>query len=197
MLHRLGFVLLVLLFGGLMFLAGLLAPASVHGPVAQWARDAVGATLGEVRAAVDATLADAERAATASAVRAADDTTPDGGPDAPGVLAYGELVVPAPLPSEGVYGLQVGMLTDAGAAAARTAEVRAAGFDSRVIPVTDADGARWYVVTAGRHGHPRQAREARMLLATSLGVAADTFPVLLLQRGEDEPAGTRESGPGP
>lgn len=174
MLRKLGFVIVLLLFGALMFVAGLLAPSRVREPVADWSHGVVGELSGGGTNAGE----------TAAATGAAGDGDAFGGngdaeKDGKG-QPYADLVLPTPLPPKGRYALQVEILTGRNAARPLVSQLDASDHEPRLIPVTDPAGDDWFVVAAGRFGDPDAARTARPDLKRALGSPTRPLPVILL-----------------
>lgn len=146
-----GFILIVVIFGGIMFMAGVMAPDAVRRPLLSVF--SVTKSSNPPRAATPA-----PPVASASAPPTTDSDD----------LPYDALLLPAPLPSQGVYALQLGSYVEAASADAWIARARDQGYPVRKLKVTDQNGARWIVVAVGRYASPDDARTARAATARRL-----------------------------
>lgn len=184
MLGKFGLVLLVLLFGACMFVAGVMAPPSLRQPI-----DALAGHLPDAR---DTATAAARRpgAPAASASSAPASGTPASAtPAAAGTAApvrLDSLVVgahvarPAPAKGQPAYALQLGQFVrdaDADAMAARAAKAMPDLPLSRIASV-DASGHDWTVVAIGRYVSPDDSQRDAALLRASLDLG--DLPVIRL-----------------
>lgn len=157
MFAKLGFVLVVVAFGALMFAAGVISPESVRRPVAAFVAKIVPISE-EAPASGNGSGTSAAAPADAQDDAAAAD-------DSEEPLPYETLLLPTPLPPEGQYALQLGLY--AGTENAETWMERASerGYSVKAIDVVDGNGERWIAVAAGSYASPEDAR-------TAAGVAA-------------------------
>ncbi len=164
MLLKLFFVLAVVLFGALMFLAGALAPEHVRTPTARIAARVVAALpfLNE-----DKPLA-----------KVAAEPAKDDGKKVPPV-ALESLLLPTPLPAKGSYALQVGQFGTAEAADLLLKKFAGGDLPAAAIAVVDRSGQPWWIVAVGQFGQPDEARTARGKLVGQLA-SSEEMPVILL-----------------
>ncbi|HZX30943.1 MAG TPA: SPOR domain-containing protein [Rhodocyclaceae bacterium] len=170
MLMKLFFVLVVALFGALMFVTGVMAPEKVKIPVARTAQ--------KVMASLP--LQDAPQK---EAAKPANDNKKDADPP----VAAETLLLPTPLPAQGQYALQLGQFGNADAADILLQRVQAAGITAKRIAAVDRSGQTWWIVAAGSYGQPDEARSARATMAKEVG-AGEGMPVILLPAGPASPA---------
>lgn len=199
MLQKLGLVLLVVIFGLLMFAAGMAAPAGLREAAARaWTRFA----------ATSSAFARSAESAVASDLQMVDAALPKGGPAVPGSPGVGlagavgaakagtasagsaaaasadavplrSLLLPVPLPAKGQYGLQVGPFADAAAALAVCDRAAASNVPCALLTTVDSRGARTTVAAVGSYSLPEDARNASGWLASRLSIGAEQ-PVILL-----------------
>lgn len=162
MIAKLGFLIVVLLFGALMFVAGTLAPENLRSPVAAFGR--------HVAAKLTAAAGDAKAAPASASAEAGKEPPP---------IPSESLQLPVPLPAQGQYALQAGQFAVPEPAAALAKRLQAAGVPFQVLPVVDRAGQRWSLVAAGQYGSVDEARTARLRLADDLGISG-ALPVILL-----------------
>ncbi|MFL6623223.1 MAG: SPOR domain-containing protein [Sulfurifustis sp.] len=151
MIAKLGFILIVAIFGVLMFIAGAIAPDAIRRPL-----------LGMVGTP---TSANPQTAAAPAPAVASSSTPPATESDD---LPYDALLLPTPLPAQGLYALQLGSYTEAASADTWMERVRHQGFPVKKLTVKDQNGARWIVVAVGRYASPDEARTARASTARRL-----------------------------
>jgi hypothetical protein len=167
MFAKFGLILLVVMFGALLFVLGTLAPESVRWPMTRVAQDIVSPRK------VDAVKATPKSPATAAA--AASSTKQP----APAPIPYQQLLIPTPLPLDGMYALQLGLYPTPTDADAWVKRAQAAGVPASAISVVDENGEHWIVVAAGQYGSPEDARAARISLTRTLTLA-QALPVIRL-----------------
>jgi len=172
MITKLGFVLILAVFGVLMFFGGILAPDSLKQPAAGFVKQAsgaLGAVLGKTAPASAAGAAASASAKAAAAPEAKADPIP-----------AESLLIPTPLPDKGQYAVQVGHFADAAQANALGKRIKQLQlpFD-KVLDVVDQAGQRWAVVPVGPYANPDDARTARADIARDLQVS-DSLPLILL-----------------
>jgi cell division septation protein DedD len=182
MLNKIGFILLVLAFGALVFGAGALAPESVKAPLA-----AATAALDALKKVAPASNAEAESGAAAPTDTAAATPAADGAATGeaaaaatkPAPIPYRDLVVPSPAPPNAEYAVQVALVADAAEADALAARVKALGYPVKVLEVQAAPGVAWRLVAAGRYPSAAEADAAALVLARDLGFTDRLPPVVL------------------
>lgn len=170
MIAKFGFILLVILFGALMFIAGTMAPPSLHSYVA----------------AGIARIVPRSAAMTAGTTTGADTITASGaagvpakGDDKNKPVPYQSLLLRSPLPAKAQYALQAGMFSDAAAANGLNARLTKLGYPSQIIAVVDTDQQTWQVVAAGSFGSLNDADAARIRLAQALNLAQPPSTIVL------------------
>ena len=163
MLSKIFFVLMLLIFGGLLFTAGVLAPESVKTPTANVAHKAM-AALPFVSTARNS------------------DTKPTNeekkAPTAPPVPAE-SLLLPTPLPPQGQYALQIGQFGSTESADVLLKRAQSAGVVANKIAAVDRSGQTWWIVAVGNYAQPEEARTARITIAREIS-ALEEMPVILL-----------------
>ncbi|WP_255990928.1 SPOR domain-containing protein [Chitinolyticbacter albus] len=162
---KLLFVVLVLLFGALMFAAGTLAPTSIKAGVERAANRIPGVAPSATKAA-----APLSGQAAAPAAKAASDI--------PEVDAQA-LNLPAPLPDKADYALLAGQFSTADPAQALAAAARDARLAVALFESVETDGTRWFVVAVGKYGDVDAARTARQPIARTLNLDG-ALPVIML-----------------
>lgn len=185
MIAKAGFILLVLLFGALMFMAGTLAPPGIGqamtGAANQLAAYLPGARKAEAehkpasppKTGASAAAASASASASASAAASAAASGPD-------VLAASSLLIPMPLPEAGKYALQAGQYAHEADASAMYAKIQSAKLPAqKVVNVQDQGGALWTVVAVGPYASLDEARTANSTVAGQLGLIGP-LPLILL-----------------
>lgn len=171
MIAKLGFVLIVAAFGALMFIAGILAPASVRQPVGMFAQQTIKQLTPVAEKKIAGDAASAAAAASSSSAPQAEKSKP---------VPAESLLIPSPLPDKGQYALQAGQFTHAEQANALAAHIKELGlpFD-KVIDVVDQAGKNWSVVPVGPYGSLDEARTVRLPVARNLGMD-EALPLILL-----------------
>ena len=177
MIAKFGLILLVLVFGALMLLVGLMAPDSIRRPLA-----GLGGRLQPPRVAAKLTSAPAPSATPAA--KAADAQ--------PQPIPYQALLIPSPLPPDGQYALQLGSYPTSSGAAASAKRAQDSGLPVSQIPVLDQNGERWFAVAVGQYSSPDDARAARISLSRTLELT-QPLPVIRLP---PKPSGGPTSQPG-
>ena len=172
MLSRIGFLMLLLAFGLLAWVAGLVMPAGLlqQIPVPQALQAVLPPSLAARVAAPPAAPAPAAAPAGAAADKPA---------KAPPPLE--SLLVPTPAPEKGRYALQLGLYPgaeEAEALAARVNALRLPGVAAKTLQVRSQDGLDWWLAAAGEQATPEDLETARALLAERLGLQA-IRPILL------------------
>lgn len=170
---KFGFLLLLAVFGMLMFLCGVLAPDSLRVPVS----GAAAHTVARLEAAIGrAAPAAANTASSVAGAQAAGQPAKKG----PDPVPAEQLLLPAPLPEKGRFAVEAGRFTDA--QPAQELGKRLLGLRLPVEPVIEAvdqSGSHWWVVPVGPYASPADARAARMRVAQELGVDS-LLPLILL-----------------
>lgn len=172
MLRKFGFILAVLLFGALLFLAGMLAPDALRQSVAERADYALAALpdlTGE---------SESDEQAASDSGEGDDGTGQDQAPP-----RYGDLLS-RPFPNEAILSLVIGMESNPAGADSVAENAASAGYETRRITVRDNQGRQWTVVTAGEFENARAAREARALMASDLNLPS-TLQILALPPPDD------------
>ena len=168
MLAKIGFILIVLVFGALMFVAGTLAPESVRGSVASSAQELIDRLP----------LGGKASASSAAATAAAGEETP-AAEEQQALIHYETLLLPTPLPEKGQYALQVGLFADLASTSVLADRLQALGYATQAIAVVDQNGQPWVVLAAGTFPSPDAARDARAPVARGLGLARPLTLILL------------------
>lgn len=172
MMARFGFLLLLVVFGALMFLCGVLAPDTLRVPVSGAATRTVawaGTVLGRSPAAPSGAKAAAAGAPANARAK-----------DGPAPVPAEQLLLPAPLPEKGRFAVEAGRFTDAQPAqdlATRLAALRLPV--EKVIEAVDRGGAHWWIVPVGPYASPAEARAGRMRLGEELKVDS-LLPLIML-----------------
>lgn len=189
MLGKFGLVLLVVLFGACMFVAGAMAPPA-------W-RQSIGAfgqrlpVSGGAMAVPAATAAAGKPGAPQAAASTGPASSGSTAPVAMDSLLVGAHVA-APVPAKGqpAYALQLGQFVrDADAEAmARQATTAAPGLPLSRIAGIDANGQTWTVLAIGRYVSPDDAQRDAARLQQALGLG--DLPAIRLP----EPAPSTKSG---
>lgn len=175
MLMKLFFILLVLLFGLLMFVTGVLAPPGVNRETARIAHQVMAMLplgAGPSTPAGDVVKSPGEEKAP--------EETP---------VPTETLLLPTPLPAQGLYALQLGQFGNGDGADVLLARVRTAGIEVRKIAAVDRNGQAWWIVAAGSYPQPDEARTARSMMAREVGILEE-MPIILL------PGAAAAPGPG-
>lgn len=163
MLSKLFFVLILFLFGGFLFVAGVLAPESVKTPTASVARKAM------------AGLPFVSASGNADAKPVAEETKAPAEPPVPAE----SLLLPTPLPALGQYALQIGQFGSAESADVLLKRAQMAGVVAKTIAAVDRSGQTWWIVAVGSYAQPEEARTARIAIAREIS-ALEEMPVILL-----------------
>ena len=166
MIAKLGFILIVLLFGALMFVAGTLAPKAVREPIV----NAAGQLMARLPTSGDAKSASRDAPSEAGTSAGKEDDKP---------LPYETLLLRRPLPDKAQFALQVGVFAEAAGADPLLGRLRKLGYRSKAIPVVDQNGALWVVLAAGQFASPDDARAARGPLSRGLGLNQSLTLILL------------------
>lgn len=184
MIAKAGFILLVLLFGALMFMAGTLAPPGIGQAVTGAANQLaaylpgareVGVELKASPSRTGGSAGSASASASASASSAASAAA-----SAPDTLAASSLLIPTPLPEAGKYALQAGKYAHEADASAMYAKIQSAKLPAqKVTNVQDQGGALWTVVAVGPYASLDEARTANGAVALQLGLIGP-LPLILL-----------------
>lgn len=178
-----GFIVLVLLFGALMFAGGMLVPASWHAQFEQVASRKLSAAAAGTRmaAAPEAGKSVAPAAATAAATPAAASSQKP--------IPYEKLLLPITPPDSARYALQVALLPDQAAADGLKARIAALGYSALAVPVT-VTGETWFAVLAGEYPSSAEASRDRARLQQQLGQGYVMVTLLLPPAPTKPPAGT-------
>lgn len=184
MIAKLGFTLIVALFGALMFAGGMLSPGAWQQSVTGLTRQLeqiVGEFIGKKNTApvanAPATAKSPVSAAPSSSAAPAASVPKAAKDDA---IPAESLLIPTPLPDKGAYAVQVGQFTDASQANAVGSRIKALNlpFD-KVIEVVDQSGNRWSIVPVGPYANLDDARTARIAVARALQLS-DALPLIVL-----------------
>ncbi|HYD80190.1 MAG TPA: SPOR domain-containing protein [Paucimonas sp.] len=168
---KFGFLLVLALFGALMFIAGTMAPKSfgetIHATLAA-AKNQVGLGAKPVPpGAADAAKAPAAGADAANSQAKADPIPSE------------NLILPTVPPDKGQYGLQLGQFADAEQAKELSGRIAALKLPTALLDTIDQAGTRWTVVAVGPYGSPDEARAIRIQIARALGFA-EAMPLILM-----------------
>ncbi len=167
-------VVLVLMFGLLLFLAGVFAPATMRSSLGKHANDTLVAVshlpLGD---RLTAGLLPAKPAAKAVAAPVAADAS------APPAIPAEQIVLPAIPPAQAVYALQATQRADYGEAKTLMDNAKDAKLPASVITIAEDDGQHWYVVAVGQYPSVEAAQSGRVRVAQSLNLTGG-LPVILL-----------------
>jgi hypothetical protein len=162
MMAKFGFLLLLGVFGSLMFLCGVLAPESVRLPVSGAAAQTLAraeSVLGRARPASAGAPASAAGASAAPSAKAG----------------------PPPVPAEkGRFAVEAGRFTDALPAQELGKRLQSLRLPvEQVIEAVDQGGAHWWIVPVGPYASPAEARAARVRVAQELQVDS-LLPLMML-----------------
>ena len=169
MLVRYGFIILVLLFGLLTFVAGLTAPPAVKETVQQ-----LGTAL------LSIAVSDAEKKAGDKAAAAGDKAVGDAAKKADAKKG------PAPIPFAAFerspdtpppYGLQAGLFPDQAAAEATLSALKKNDVPGVVHKVQAGNGLIWFLVAAGPYKDMVKAGQGRAAIQRLLGHGHDLPPI--------------------
>jgi len=155
MFTKFGLVVLVVVFGALLFVLGLLAPEPVRRSVTQWTYN--------ITAAREATTVKSPPKALAAAANASATKKSGAAP-----IPYAQLLIPTPPPPHGTYSLQLGLYPTTAGADDWVKRARAADVPASTISVLDENGQSWIAVAAGEYNSPEEARAARISLTRTL-----------------------------
>lgn len=170
MIAKAGFILLVLVFGTLMFCAGVLMPSGVGQTMASAAQRLVAHLPWNEKAGARMIAALPGKSAKAGSASA----------NPPASLAAASLLIPTPLPDTGQYALQAGQFASDADAAAAYDQIHAARLPAQTIQhVQDQTGARWTVVAVGPYASLDAARTANEVVPAQLGLIGP-LPLILL-----------------
>lgn len=164
---RLGFLLLVLVFGVSMFGAGVAAPAEVSAPVS------------EVLERVALSLQDRYRAAERWAGAAAQSESGKGGDDLLQSDRYGDLLLTRSSATPSAYAVQVGWHAELTAARQQAQLLREQGHPVQLIGVGGDPASRSVVVAVGPFAQIAQARQVEQALRASPLALAPIVPIRL------------------
>jgi cell division septation protein DedD len=174
MIAKLGFVLILAVFGVLMFVAGLLAPPSLRQSVSGFEKQ-TNQKLNAIFGKAEATSPVANTSASAGSATASKSAAAKADP-----IPAESLLLPTPLPDNAQYAVQAGWFSDAEQASALGKRIKKLKlpFD-KVLDVVDQAGQRWSVVPVGPYATADEARTARADIARDLSVG-DSLPLILL-----------------
>ncbi len=173
MIAKFGLILLVLVFGALMLLVGLMAPDSIRRPLA-----GLGGRLQPPRVA--AKLPSAPAPSASPAAKSAETQ--------PQPIPYQTLLIPSPLPPDGQYALQLGSYPTSSGAAVWVKRVQDSGVPVSQIAVLDQNGERWFAVAAGQYTSPDEARAARISLSRTLALTQPLTVIRLPPKPASQPS---------
>lgn len=194
MIAKFGFVLVLIVFGALMFTGGVLAPDSLRQSVAATAKQVTNQVkLPFSRSGLAETTA-SSATSPAKEGKTAPAQSPAGGNTAPAAAAdtnsqpvpIESLLIPTPMPEKGRYAVQAGLFTDneqADALARRIQEMKHP-FD-KVLEVVDQAGRQWSLVPVGPYASAEEARTAAAMVAQDLRVN-QTLPLIFLPSEKPE-----------
>jgi cell division protein FtsN len=172
MMAKFGFLLLLGVFGSLMFLCGVLAPESVRLPVS----GAAAQTLARAESVLGRARPAASGAAATTAGAPAAPSAKEGPPPVPAE----QLLLPAPLPEKGRFAVEAGRFTDAQPAQELGKRLQSLRLPvEKVIEAVDQGGAHWWIVPVGPYASPAEARAARVRVAQELQVDS-LLPLMML-----------------
>lgn len=172
MMAKFGFVLLLAVFGSLMFLCGVLAPTALRDPVS----GAAGRAVAQVESALGRKAAAAGGAASGAAGASAGASATEGPPPVPAE----QLLLPAPLPEKGRFAVEAGRFTDAQPAHDLGKRLESLRLPvEKVIEAVDHGGAHWWIVPVGPYASPAEARAGRVRVAQELKVDS-LLPLIML-----------------
>lgn len=188
MLGKFGLILLVVLFGACMFLAGAMAP-----PAWRHSVDALGQRLPGMRGTspLPAAAAAANRPGAPRETSAKPASSASAAPVALDRLLVGaRLAAPEPAKGNPAYALQLGQfLRDADAdAMARRANAASPGLPLSRIAGVDANGQPWTVLAIGRYVSPEAAQRDAARLQETLGLG--DLPAIRLPEPPSAKSGT-------
>jgi len=185
MFAKIGFLLVLALFGALLFGVGVLAPASWRqsaADIVQQAEKQAGALFGKAAPALVTTHANGTSGAESTTAAASASVAAASAPAAgkPDPIPAGSLQLPVPLPEKGLYAVQLGQFTDPARADDVAARARASSLPvDKVLEVVDQGGMRWFVVPVGPFVTLDEARSARAGVAQAMQLG-DDLPLILL-----------------
>lgn len=163
MLSKLFFVLLVILFGALMFIGGAIAPDRIRLPTANIAAQAAALLPFFDKKTDIAPTASTQDKATTS--------------DTP--LPLESLLLPSPLPATGAYALQVGQFSNSEAAQLLQKRAAANNLTAHVLATIDRQGQNWWLTVITGYTSPDEAKTQRALVAQLIN-GIEEAPILLL-----------------
>lgn len=171
MLLKLFFVLLVMLYGALMFIGGTIAPDSIRLPTARIAQ--------QVTDQLPLFGKKAEAPATAAAPdKAAAQETP---------VPQESLLLPSPLPAQGAYALQIGQFSSPEAAELLRKRAAANNLAVRILATVDRQGQNWWLTVITGYTSPDEAKTQRPAVAQLIN-GIEEAPILLLPPSPPAPA---------
>lgn len=173
MLAKLGFILLVFVFGILSFVAGVFAPA----PWVSGVKQAMVSIPGLARLARPDTGKPAQAESSKVTAVAADVAVKDKKPEP---VPSAALLIPTPVPAKGNYALRGGEFSDKESADAVAAQATARlTLPVAVIATVAGDGSHRWVVGIGNFPNLDDARTARIQVNRDLGIS-DPLPLIAL-----------------
>jgi len=179
---KIAFVVLVVLFGVLMFIAGLLAPASLKTTFSLTAQHWLPASAVKLLTPAKSIMASAAPSAstislpTATAKPA---TASAGTPASAPAVPLSSVMVPVSPAANTVYALQIALVASAGQASDSAAPLTDAQVPVKVLNVTDSEGKPWVLVAAGNYSSYDDARIQQTVLAQQFHLL-DLPPVIVL-----------------
>lgn len=166
MMAKFGLILLVLVFGALMFCVGLVAPDSIRQPLITLTRPVQGGK-GIRTAAAQPAVPSAQASKSATSVPATE------------AISYQNLLLPSPLPPDGLYALQLGLYPSRESAENWVQRAQDNGLRTLEIPVLEPDGQQSTAVAVGAYASPDEARAARITVSRTLALT-QPLPVIRL-----------------
>jgi len=181
MLRKFGFILAVLLFGALMFLAGAMAPEPLRAHLAEQSRQALTQVPG-LSGLQGKEAGQRNGASNGSADTTETEAATDDGDEAP-PPRFRELIQ-RPFPADATLALMIAMESSSEAAASASQAAQAAGYTTQQLQVRDNRDRQWTLVAAGEFENEKQARAAQWLMADDLDLK-NTLEILALPQKDD------------
>ncbi len=169
MFAKLGFLIIVLLFGGLMFTAGILSPNTL--------RDSITTKISAISSAIGLKIKTPESGSNAkvvsgSSVPATTVETPKPNKDtAADALPYDVLLLPVSAVDGARYAVEAGIFENVASGGALIKQLGELGYPVKTINVVDREKTPWVIVAAGSYASSDDARSARSNLSRQLGTA--------------------------
>jgi SPOR domain len=172
------FLLLLVAFGVVMFVAGALAPAYVKAPLERVAaRAAAWLPAERPRAASEALKPPAAGLVASGVVASGAASGATSGAVYAASTPMAALLVPAVPPAKARYALQGASFASSDAASLFASSVAARGYKATLVPISDADQP--FVVAIGDYPSPEAASADQLIVARDLKIAT-LLPVVML-----------------